>query len=307
MATVKMFKILNLSAAAGLVAKDGDKLIVKANDAYGKVSLAPSWGSAVMWADTLSELAEFKIPEREKWVFIAEVELDASAMVEGCYDALHLDEAEFVKMEAGVASSKLTYKGWTCGPYTKFYGVRPEVRVDGPVEIRKLYKIKKKDIRRVMLKAPDIDYDILYNYTEEDLERMGSEFCVEVKNLKKSLIPSSYEEMMESLDTSIEVNNEVPDKIDSDSWHYSEPPMYLAAVIAVQNGSKLSYNGDTPTLTSVLHDSLIVQKMYRKEYPYYDYSNKDILRYADKLPDAVELLRIHKDPLKVLEELEKLL
>jgi len=306
MATIKMYKILNISAAAGLIAKVDNKIIIKPNDAYGKVSLAPSWGATVMWASTLIEMAEFKIPKREEWVFIAEVELDASAMVEGSYDALHLDETVFVKMRADRAVAKLTYKGWTYGPYTQFYGVRPEVRVNNTVEIKKLYKIKKKTIEGVMLKAPDMDYDLVCNYTEKELSKMGSDFSKKVKSIKKDLIPTTYEEMMNSLDLKIEINK-IPGEIDPYSWFYSNPESYLAAVIAVQNGARLSSNGDAPSLISVLHDSLIVQKMYREKYPYYDYSNKDILSHARQLPDAVELLNVYKDPLRVLEELEKCL
>jgi len=322
---IKMFKILNISAAAGLVEKVNDKTIAKPNNAYNKVSLAPSWGAAVMWADTLAELSSIRIPEDEKWVFIGEVELDPRQIVEGSSDALHLDETEFVKMRADRAVSRLTYKGWTYGPYNDFYGIRPEVRVDGPVEIIRIYKIKKELVRNLIIRAPSIDhemeemnmeyymgmsdeeYEKMKEEEERHMEKWISEFHQEVKNLKKSLIPSSYKEMMESLYMDIEVNERFTkgEEVPVSSWDYSDPTRFLAGIIILQNGGKINEWGrSAPFLSLVLKNSYPVQFIDKKEYEYYD-SNTSLLLHANELPDAVELLRKYRDPLKVLEELEK--
>jgi len=320
---VKMYKVLNISAAVGLVTRVGNKIIIKPNEAYRKVSLAPSWGATVMWASTLSELAEFKIPEKEKFIFIAEVELDASAIVEGCPDALHLDRAEFKKMSADRAV-ELTYKDWTYGPYNDFYGVRPEVRVDGPVEVKKLYKIKKRAVLNVAGQAPMIDHELeemdiefymelsdeeyneIIEEKEKDLEKWISEFHKKIDNLKKGLIPSSYEEMMGNLYTDIEINRDgIDDEIPLSSIAYKKADRLLAAIISVQNGAKLESFGTAPFLNHVLHNSVVVQQLASGEK--WEGRTIVMLKYASELPDALELLRKYKSPLRVLEELEKLL
>jgi len=325
MATVKFYKILNLSAAAGLVVKAEDKLIIKPNDVYNKVSLAPSWGATVMWADTLARLSSLRIPERENWVFIAEIELDDSVIVEGCFDALHLDKAEFKEMTADRAVSTLTYKDWTYGPYNDFYGVRPEVRVDGPVEVKKLYKIKKRAILNIAAQAPMIDHEIeemnvewyiemsdeefrrMEEEKEKDLEKWINNFHKNVENLKKGLLPTTYEEMMGSLDLKIEVNNDrIKRTVVDDSWSYSDPTRFLAAVICVQNGAEIDSCGSVPFLDHVLYNSYPVQYMREKDRKY-NGTTRYLLKNARKLPDAVELLNVYKDPLKVLEELNKYL
>jgi len=210
MATVKFYKIINISAAAGLIEKVEDKLIIKANDAYNKVSLAPNWGATVTWAEALTNSIDISIPEREEWIFIAEVEIDAAATVEAASSAYILNNAEFNLMSAEEAVVKLTYKDWV----NDFYGDYPEVRVDGPVEVKKLYKVEKEALLNIRYKAPffdeeefascldwdEVDTEEDYNkLIEKEIEPLKKEWEELVEKSITMLIPVTYEEMLREL------------------------------------------------------------------------------------------------------------
>jgi len=210
MATIKMYKILNLTAAAGLIAKDSDKIIIKPNDAYGKVSLAPNWGATVTWTEALTNSIGNSISEKEEFIYIAEVEIDADATVEAASSAYILNNAEFNLMSAEEAVVKLTYKDWV----NNFYGDYPEVRVDDPVEVKKVYKVKKEAILDIRYKAPifdeeefascldwdEVDTEEDYNkLIEKEIEPLKKEWEELVEKSINMLIPVTYEEMLQEL------------------------------------------------------------------------------------------------------------
>jgi len=105
----------------------------------------------------------------------------------------------------------------------------------------------------------------------------------------------------------IEVNERFTkgEEVSLSSWDYSDPTRFLAGIIVLQNGGKINEWGrNAPFLSLVLKNSYPVQFIDKKEYEYYD-SNTSLLLHANELPDAVNLLRKYRDPLKVLEVLEK--
>ena len=127
-----MFKIVNLSVAAGLIEKVEDKIIIKANDAYGAVSLAPNWRSLVMWYIALTT-GQFSIPYGVENIYIAEVEIEEGEEVLFAKNALDLNSASWKKIPAKEAVNA-SIVGWV-GGCTNFFGINPEVRVERDLKI----------------------------------------------------------------------------------------------------------------------------------------------------------------------------
>ena len=183
---MKFYKIINISAAEGLVSKDGT---IKINPVYGAISLAPNWRSLAMWYMALTK-GYLSIPYGSENTYIAEVEIEDEEEVLFAKNALDLNSASWEKIPAKEAANA-SINGWV-GGCTSFYGINPEVRVERDLKISNLWKIGSRLMDEIEMVRPERwgdDYDNILGKELQDPEIRG--FIEKIDSLKSGLVEIS--------------------------------------------------------------------------------------------------------------------